>query len=109
MSGDREREESVQRSSSTKSLIINVLVALLGMSAGVGLSHISIISNLHAAQVKIAEHDLALNYLKDGVEATNDHHTQTLELMRELVNQNNILIQQTIVNAPTAQKRIGGG
>ena len=86
---------------STLQIIITVLLFLLGMFSGIGMAHVWILRKVNNQAVYIAEHgrDIKTAYndiveCKTTVQTCATMHSDTLQLVKEIINQNSILIHQ---------------
>ncbi len=81
----------------TLQIIINVLIGLLGLSCGIGVAHFAILRKLNATIVEVVKNGEQIKTLFASQDYTKAEHTETIGLVREIVSQNNLLIQKIIV------------
>ena len=81
--------------------IIGVLLTLLGIAIGVALSHTSVGKTVSKNQCIIASHATKIDTLfhvadanRENINKTLSLHTEVLGVVRELINQNTILIHR---------------
>lgn len=79
--------------------IINVLLTLLGLAAGIGVAHFGILRQLNKVKTTVAVHDVQLNSVQTDMDRALESQHQAITLITKVIEQNNLLINQIIVHA----------
>ena len=78
-------------------IIITVLVGLLGLSGGIGIAHFGIMKKLNETIVDVAKNGQQIKTLFTSQAGTVTTSNETIALVREIVSQNNLLIQKITI------------
>jgi hypothetical protein len=71
---------------------------MLGFAMGLGVSHLGIGRSLNKVKTNDAVRDIQLKEVRHDVDQCYELHQETLRLMREIVNQNNLMIHKIIAH-----------